>query len=101
MLMTPKKHLKLSSDLCLKVVDLLITRYSPLNGPRILSGFVPITLTIPVGFEPATSSSAFPAYSAISEITIILLSSRHPSLQDNPSAVLGIAHRPSASRART
>lgn len=36
--MTPKKHLKLSPDLCLKVVDLLITRYSPLNGPKIPVG---------------------------------------------------------------
>lgn len=36
--MTPKKNLKLSSDLRLKVVDLLITRYSPLNGPRIPVG---------------------------------------------------------------
>ena len=33
--MTPKKHQKLSSDLRSKVVNLLITRYSPLNGPRI------------------------------------------------------------------
>jgi len=72
---------------------------TPLPSP--LSGFVPITLTAPVGFELATSSSAFPAYSAISETTITLHSSRHPSPQDNPSAAHGIAHRPSASRART
>jgi len=71
------------------------------ESSRRCQGFRPTTLTAPVGLEPATSSSAFPAYSAISEITIILHSSRHPSLQDNPSAAHGIAHRPSASRART
>lgn len=38
MLMTPKKYLKLSNDLRLKVVDLLITRYSPLNRPMISVG---------------------------------------------------------------
>ena len=35
MLMTPKKHQKLSSDLRSKVANLLVTRYSPLNGPNI------------------------------------------------------------------
>jgi len=79
----------------------LLREMSEPTLPTGLSGFVPITLTAPVGFEPATSSSALPAYSAISETTIILHSSRHPSLQDNPSAAHGIAHRPSASRART
>ena len=38
MLMAPKKYKKLSSDLYLKVVNLLITRYSPLNGPKIPVG---------------------------------------------------------------
>jgi hypothetical protein len=36
--MTPKKHQKLSSDVRSKVVNLLITRYSPLNGPKIPVG---------------------------------------------------------------
>ena len=35
MLMAPKKLQKLSGDLRSKVVNLLITRYSPLNGPKI------------------------------------------------------------------
>ena len=35
MLITPKKHQKLSSDLHSKVANLLVTRYSPLNGPNI------------------------------------------------------------------
>lgn len=38
MLMTPKKFQKLSSDLRSKVINLLITRYSPLNGPTIPVG---------------------------------------------------------------
>jgi len=38
MLMIPKKYLKLSSALRLKVIDLLIICYSPLNGPRIPVG---------------------------------------------------------------
>jgi len=33
--MTPKVHRKLSGDLYSKVVNLIITRYSPLNGPKI------------------------------------------------------------------
>ena len=35
MLMAPKKRQKLSSDLHSKVVNLLVTRYSPLDGPKI------------------------------------------------------------------
>jgi hypothetical protein len=36
--MTPKKNQKLSSDLYSKVINLLITRYSLLNGPKIPVG---------------------------------------------------------------
>lgn len=36
--MAPKKLMKLSSDLHSKTINLLITRYSPLNGPMIPVG---------------------------------------------------------------
>jgi len=49
--MTPKRHQKLSSDLRSKVINLLITRYSPLDGPKIsiniAKGFVSETEEFP------------------------------------------------------
>lgn len=49
--MAPKKHKELDSDLRSKVVNLLVTRYSPLDGPKIPVGvakqFVPETEKIP------------------------------------------------------